>query len=222
MCLFFTFNHFPYFFVIEWLSYKYPKEVFLHILLDLNWFLIRNFWSVIIPIKFLISRVTWHPYYKTKLLILINVIAIHSTKRTGVIAIKLGMIPQWTKEGEKVMCTVLQVSIHFVFMLVFIMCKYFAHCFLLLSKANSHLLYILRSFDFASATNTCTVKCAWSAMGNQFCVLFFTSLYLFSLWYDIRLKRMKLFFLFLDFIISMFTVTMVYCMCKLLETKICL
>lgn len=129
MCLFFTFNHFPYFFVIEWLSYKYPKEVFLHILLDLNWFLIRNFWSVIIPIKFLISRVTWHPYYKTKLLILINVIAIHSTKRTGVIAIKLGMIPQWTKEGEKVMCTVLQVSIHFVFMLVFIMCKYFDHCF---------------------------------------------------------------------------------------------
>lgn len=32
-----------------------------------------------------------------------------NTKRTGVIAIKLGMIPQWTKEGEKVMCTVLQV-----------------------------------------------------------------------------------------------------------------
>ena len=34
----------------------------------------------------------------------------YSTKRTGVIAIKLGLIPQWTKEGKKALCTVLQVG----------------------------------------------------------------------------------------------------------------
>nr|XP_022344634.1 39S ribosomal protein L3, mitochondrial-like [Crassostrea virginica] len=33
----------------------------------------------------------------------------YNTKRTGVIAIKLGLIPQWTKEGKKALCTVLQV-----------------------------------------------------------------------------------------------------------------
>lgn len=78
--------------MIEWLLYKYLKEVFLYILLDLNWFLIRNFWSVIILIKFLILRVIWYLYYKIKLLIFINVIAIYSIKRIGVIVIKLGMI----------------------------------------------------------------------------------------------------------------------------------
>ncbi|XP_062580683.1 large ribosomal subunit protein uL3m-like, partial [Saccostrea cucullata] len=33
----------------------------------------------------------------------------YNTKRTGVLAIKLGLIPQWNKEGKKVLCTVLQV-----------------------------------------------------------------------------------------------------------------
>jgi hypothetical protein len=37
---------------------------------------------------------------------------IYSTRRTGVLAIKLGMIPQWDKEGKKVICTVLQVCMN--------------------------------------------------------------------------------------------------------------
>lgn len=50
-------------------------------------------------------------------------------------------------------------SIYFVFMLVFIMCKYFVYCFLLLFKVNLYLFYILRSFDFVLVINICIVKC---------------------------------------------------------------
>ena len=33
------------------------------------------------------------------------------TKRVGVLAMKLGVIPQWTKDGENVLTTMLQVCI---------------------------------------------------------------------------------------------------------------
>ena len=45
-------------------------------------------------------------------IILDLIIAVHcSTLRTGVVAIKIGVIPQWTKAGEKFYTTILQVGI---------------------------------------------------------------------------------------------------------------
>ena len=38
----------------------------------------------------------------------------YSTKRAGVLGIKLGVIPQWTKDGTKVFTTLVQVRFYFL------------------------------------------------------------------------------------------------------------
>ena len=44
-------------------------------------------------------------------LFLETVLSSFRTKRTGLIGMKIGVTPQWTKEGKKITCTMVQVSI---------------------------------------------------------------------------------------------------------------